>query len=83
MTTVSSSSNFCKLGFCKVYYLHVGRKQAVKVSQDLLLHLAGVLISTFSFPVMRNNRIFDGGAAGVEITNNAGKLHVLFGTLKR
>ena len=55
----------------------------MKVSQDLLLHLAGVLISTFSFPVMRNNRIFDGGAAGVEITNNAGKFHVLFGTLKR
>ena len=34
----------------------------------------GVLISTFSFPVMKNNRIFDGGAAGVEITNNAGKI---------
>ena len=34
--------------------------------------LTGVLISTSSFPVLRRNRIFEGGAAGIEITNNAG-----------
>ena len=32
---------------------------------------AGVLISTQSHPVLRRNRIYDGQAAGVEITNNA------------
>lgn len=32
---------------------------------------AGVLISTQSHPILRRNRIFDGLAAGVEITNNA------------
>lgn len=30
-----------------------------------------MLISTQSHPVLRRNRIFDGLAAGVEITNNA------------
>ena len=34
----------------------------------------GVLISTASFPVLKSNRIFDGGAAGIEVTNSAGKL---------
>lgn len=34
--------------------------------------LTGVLISTASFPVLKSNRIFDGGAAGIEITNSAG-----------
>ena len=32
---------------------------------------AGVLISTQSHPILRRNRIFDGLAAGIEITNNA------------
>lgn len=32
---------------------------------------AGVLISTGSHPILRRNRIFDGQAAGVEITNTA------------
>lgn len=31
-----------------------------------------MLISTASFPVLKRNRIFDGGAAGIEITNSAG-----------
>ena len=40
----------------------------------LFLYLqTGVLISTASFPVLKSNRIFDGGAAGIEITNSAGK----------
>ena len=39
--------------------------------------LTGVLISTSSFPVLRRNRIFEGGAAGVEITNNAGQFQIL------
>jgi len=38
-----------------------------------LLSLTGVLISTASFPVLKSNRIFDGGAAGIEITNSAGE----------
>ena len=37
----------------------------------LIIFPAGVLISTQSHPVLRRNRIFDGLAAGVEITNNA------------
>ena len=37
--------------------------------------LTGVLISTASFPVLKSNRIFDGGAAGIEITNSAGESH--------
>ena len=40
----------------------------------LLFFRVGVLISTSSFPVLRSNRIYDGGAAGIEITNNAGSL---------
>ena len=39
--------------------------------------LTGVLISTSSFPVLRRNRIFEGGAAGIEITNSAGEVHLL------
>ena len=38
-----------------------------------LSSLTGVLISTASFPVLKSNRIFDGGAAGIEITNSAGE----------
>ena len=43
-----------------------------------LLCCSGVLISTASFPVLKSNRIFDGGAAGIEITNSAGEQHNSF-----
>ena len=43
-----------------------------------LFSLPGVLISTASFPVLKSNRIFDGGAAGIEITNSAGEPLLLY-----
>lgn len=36
-----------------------------------IMHRLGVLTSTQSHPIVRWNQIFDGLAAGVEITNNA------------
>ena len=39
---------------------------------NVLWFILGVLISTSSFPVLRCNRIFEGGTTGVEITNGAG-----------
>ena len=44
---------------------------------SLAFSLTGVLISTASFPVLKGNRIFDGGAAGIEITNSAGESSLL------
>lgn len=38
---------------------------------NITMFFQGVLISTQSHPVLKKNRIFDGLAAGVEITNGA------------
>lgn len=52
----------------RLFYLFAG----VLEENDIFRNAqAGVLISTQSHPILRRNRIFDGLAAGVEITNNA------------
>ena len=36
------------------------------------IDFSGVLISSNSQPILKNNRIFGGKAAGIEVTNNGG-----------
>lgn len=38
----------------------------------IYFYFLGVLISSNSQPTLKNNRIFGGKAAGIEITNNGG-----------
>lgn len=42
------------------------------ISQCGIFYFLGVLISSNSQPTLKNNRIFGGKAAGIEITNNGG-----------